>query len=327
MSEPLVWILLIVIAALIALLLIRDKPLRKKVAAFFQGIGRSFQRARLRRKIKSGQAAQEEILRRLGQAAWKAGHKPETSAEAVRELTALEEMIKAKNEDVERLEAETARIRQAQTEFLESQKARIREREEKTRPPREELGRLRTKLQEVESGIGKAEKAVREAEAERRRAEGEIAKIEADASLPPDRKQAREAELRTLVQAASQNFAAGESSLPPLREERAALNKSMAELQAILDDAAREIGRWTDEQKEKTKATDAQASDLAKKIAGVKSEVRDLTKKEDPRWAALGRDVLGRRTGDPSLTALYAEFDKLDQNLRGVEERLKTLRK
>ena len=327
MSGTFVLILLIVILGLVAVILIRDKPLRDKVLAFFHGIGKKVTRLRLQQKIKSGQRAKDGALQRLGQAAWKGGHKPETAAEAVRELGLLDDAIKAKNGEIEKNEAEAARIKQAQAEFVESQKAKIKEQEDKARPHREELTRVQANLREVESRISEVEKILRDAETELRRADGDLAKTDADASLTPDQKQVRNAESRARAQAAVQQKTAAEPKLAPLRGEQAALKKTCAEIQATIDGYTQAIRRLADEQKEKTRVADAQTADLAKKDHALRSEIKDLEKKEEPHWTALGRDIHGRRIDDSALTVLYAEIDNLDRNMRDIEERLKSLEK
>ena len=165
------WVLLLVVAALIAGLLIRDKALRNKIAAGLKKLKKKWIRARLRGKIKKGQRTLDEALQRLGQAAWKAGHRPEESAEAVRELDVLDETIRAKNDEIEKIEAEAAGTKQAQADFLQSQKAGIDKQVEAARPYREELSGRQARLKEVELALGDAAKTATGAETEIRTAE------------------------------------------------------------------------------------------------------------------------------------------------------------
>ena len=110
-------------------------------------------------------------MQRLGQAAWKAGHRPEGSGEAVRELDALNETIRAKNDEIEKIDVEAARTKQVQADFLQSQKARIDKQVEAARPHREELSGRQARLKEVELALGDAQKTVTVAETEMRTAE------------------------------------------------------------------------------------------------------------------------------------------------------------
>jgi chromosome segregation ATPase len=154
------WVLILVVVALIAGLLIRDKALRNKIAAGLNKLKKRWIRARLRGKIKKGQRTLSEALPRLGQAAWKAGHRPEAAAEAFRELDALHETIRTKNSEIEKIELEAAGTKQVQADFLQSQKARIDKQVEAARPHREELSGRQARLKEVELALGDAEKTV-----------------------------------------------------------------------------------------------------------------------------------------------------------------------
>jgi len=178
------WVLLLVVAALIAGLLIRDKALRNKIAAGLKKLKKKWMRARLRGKIRKGQRTLDEALQRLGQAAWKAGRRPKESAEAVRELDVLHETIRAKNDEIEKIEVEAARTKQVQADFLQSQKARIDKQVEAARPHREELSGRQARLKEIELALGDAEKTLTGAEKDIRTAEKasimeEAAKIQA----------------------------------------------------------------------------------------------------------------------------------------------------
>ena len=165
------WVLLLVVVALIAGLLLRDKALRNKFAAGFKKLKNKWIRARLRGKIKKAQRTLDEASQRLGQAAWKAGHRPATSAEAIKELNVLHETIQAKNDEIAKIDAEAAGTKQVQAEFLQSQKARIDKQVEAARPHREELSERQAKLKEVALALDDAEKTMTGADSEIRTAE------------------------------------------------------------------------------------------------------------------------------------------------------------
>ena len=165
------WVLLLVVVALVAGLLIRDKALRDKVAAGLNNLKKKWIRARLRGKIKKGQRTLDEALKRLGQAAWTAGHRPEASAEAVRELSVLHETIQAKKDEIAKIEAEAAETKQLQAEFSKSQKARIDKQVEAAQPHRDELSARQARLKEVALALDDAEKIVTGADSEIRTAE------------------------------------------------------------------------------------------------------------------------------------------------------------
>jgi chromosome segregation ATPase len=319
-------ILLLVVAALVAVLLIRDKALRDKAVAVLGKIKKMFTRMRLKHKIKAGQRATEEAFRKLGQEAWKAGHKPETAAEILRELGTLDATIKAKATETEKAEAEEARIKQGQAQFLEGQKAKIAAQEEAARPHREETARQKAKLRDIEGRLAEAEKSARAADAERLRAENDLAAIQNDPAVPADQKAVRLTDTRMKIAVQIQQKAAAEAQLGPLGEQRASMNATIAHVQSILDGYDKVLADLANEQKEKTRAADAAAAELTKKKSGLRAEIEETEKKRHPHWTALGRDLSARRIDDPALTPFYAEIDRLERNLQDLENRLRALK-
>lgn len=319
------WVLLLVVAALIAGLLIRDKALRNKVGAVLQKLRKKWSRARLRGKIKKGRRTLDEALKRLGQEAWKTGHRPEASAGALRELDALHETIRAKNAEIEKIEAEAARTKKVQAEFLQSQKVRIDEQVEAARPHREELSRRQARLKEVELALGDTEKIVTGAEMEIRTAEKELAGIEADPAMEAGRKQTCLAETRNKIEALIRKKAASADRVAPLRGEKASIMEAAAKVQAILDGYDKTIKGLGDELGEKMRAFETLITDMDKKKCGLKAEIDETEKKKHPHWAALGEKLNEKRVDDPALAAIYTEIDGIDKTIREHEARHKDL--
>jgi chromosome segregation ATPase len=319
------WVLLLVVVALIAGLLIRDKALRNKIAAGLKKLKKKWIRARLRGKIKKGQRTLDEALQRLGQAAWKAGHRPEAAAEAVRELDVLHETIRAKNDEIEKIEVEAAGTKQVQADFLQSQKARIDKQVEAARPHREELSGRQARLKEVEIALSDAEKTVTGAETEIRTAEKELARIEADAAMEASRKQACLAETRNKIEALIRKKADSADRVAPLRAEKAAIMEAAAKVQAILDGYDKAIEGLGDELSEKMRTSEALVAEMDKKKSGLKAEIDETEKKKHPHWAALGKRLNEKRVDDPALASIYAEIDGIDKTIRENEARHKDL--
>ena len=319
------WVLLLVMAALIAGLLIRDKALRNKIAAGLKKLKKKWIRARLRGKIKKGQRTLDEALQRLGQEAWKAGHRPEASAEAVRELDALHETIRSKNDEIEKIEVEATGTKQVQADFLQSQKARIDEQVEAARPHREELSGRQARLKEVELALGDAEKTATGVETEIRTAEKELAGIEADAAMEAGRKQIGLAETRNKIEALIRKKADSADRVAPLRAEKASIMESAAKVQAILDGYDKAIEGLGDELIEKMRTSEALVAEMDKKKSGLKAEIDRTEKKKRPYWIDLGKKLNEKRVDDPALASLYAEIDGIDKTIRENEARHKDL--
>jgi len=319
------WVLLLVVAALIAGLIIRDESLRKKIVGVFNKLKKKWTRARLRGKIEREQRAQNEALKRLGQAAWKAGHKLRTPVETIQELEALHETIRAKNAEIEKIEAEAARAKQIQSDFLKSQKAKIEAQAEAARPHREELSRRQARLKEVELALVEIEKIVTGAEAEIRTAEKELAGIEADTAMEAGRKQAGLTETRNKIEALIRKKADAADRAAPLRGEKASIMEAEAKVQAILDGYDKTGKALGDELGEKTRVVEASMADMDKKKAGLKAEIDKAEKKKDPHWAVLGKKLNEKRIDDPALAAIYTEIDGIDKTIREHEARHKDL--
>jgi chromosome segregation ATPase len=319
------WVLLLVVVALIAGFLIRDKALRNKIADVLKKLKKKWTRARLRGKIKKGQRALDEALQRLGQAAWKAGHRPAASAEAVRELDVLHETIRAKNDEIAKIEVEAARTKQDQADFLQSQKAAIDKQVEAARPHREELSGRQARLKELDLALGDAEKTVTSAETEIRTSEKELAGIEADATIETGQKQARRAELRSKIGASIQKKADSADRVAPLRAEKASIVETAAKIQAIIDGYDKAITGLGDEQSEKVRTSEALMAEMDKKKSGLKAEIDEIEKKKQPHWVALGKKLNEKRVDDPALASIYAEIDGIDKTIRENEARHKDL--
>ncbi len=319
------WVLLLVVAALIAGLLIRDKALRNKIAAGLKKLQKKWIRARLRGKIKKGQRALDEALPRLGQAAWKAGHRPEASTEAVKELDVLHETIRAKNDEIEKIEVEAARTKQDQADFLQSQKAKIDKQVEEAQPHREELSGRQARLKEVDLALGDAEKTGAGAETEIRTAEKELAGIEADAAIDAGRKQARRAEIRNKIEALIRKKADSADRAAALRAEKASIVETAAKVQTVLDGYDKAIKGLGDELSEKTRTSEALMAEMDKKKSGLKAEIDETEKKKQPHWVALGKTLNEKRVDDPALASIYAEIDGIDKTIRENEARHKGL--
>lgn len=319
------WVLLLAVVALIAGFLIRDKALRNKIAAGLKKLQKKWIRARLRGKIKKGQRALDEAVQRLGQAAWKAGHRPEASTEAVKELDVLHETIRAKNDEIEKIEAEAAGTKQVQADFLQSQKARIDKQVEAARPHREELSGRQARLKEVDLALDDAEKTVTGAETEIRAAEKELAGIGADAAIEVDRKEARRAETRNKIGALIQKKADSADLVAGLRAEKASIMEAAAKVQAILDGYDKAIMGLGDELSEKMRTSEALVAEMDKKKSGLKAEIDETEKKKRTHWVALGKRLNEKRVDDPALASIYAEIDRIDKTIRENEARHKDL--
>ena len=319
------WVLLLVVVALIAGLLVRDKALRNKIAAVLKKLQKKWTRARLRGKIKKGKRALDEALQRLGQTAWNAGHRPEASTEAIKELDMLHETIRAKNDEIAKIEVEAARTKQDQADFLQSQKAGIDKQVEAARPHREELSGRQARLKELDLALGDAEKTVTSAETEIRTSEKELAGIEADATIEAGQKQARRAELRSKIGALIQKKADSADRMAPLRAEKASIVEAAAKIQAIIDGYDKAITGLGNEQSEKVRTSEALLAEMDKKKSGLKAEIDEIEKKKQPHWAALGKKLNENRVDDPALASIYAEIDGINRTIRENEARHKDL--
>jgi chromosome segregation ATPase len=319
------WVLLIVVVALVAGLLIRDKALRNKVAAGLNKLKKKWIRARLRGKIKKGQRTLDEAMKRLGQAAWTAGYRPEASGEAVRELNVLHETIQAKNDEIAKIEAEASGTKQVQAEFLQSQKARIDKQVEAARPHRDELSGRQARLKEVAHALDDTEKTMTGAESEIRTAEKELAGIEADAAMEAGRKQACLTETRNKIESSIRKKADAADRGTPLRAEKASIMEAAAKVQAIIDGYDKAIKGLGDELSEKIRTSEAQVAEMDKKKSALKAEIDETEKKKHPHWAALGKTLNEKRVDDPALASIYAEIDGIDKTIRENEARHKDL--
>lgn len=321
------WLLIGLIGALVILLLIRDKALRRGLKNSFLSARRRVQRARLESRIKRETKEREKALNALGQKAWSIGIKLESAADILKSIQALEQKKKGSLKESAGIDSEMEKLQDAHAEYRKSQEEKIKEQEEKKNPHAEHLSQTNESLKQAEADLSHIEKEIRAADKERTEAEKEITKIEENIQLSSEIKQNKIEELKTKVFEMTKKKEDLEVKRPSIEEQKSRLLQQKANDQNKIKEFDQAITAFHEEEKERQKVFEKEQKEWQKKKDVLIKKNKEMEEEKQPLFTQLGKALFEQRVESPELDDIYTRIETIDKAVQEVEEKRKELGK
>ena len=152
------WLLLIIIVFLVVVIFIRDKGIREAVKNLFLRVKKKIHVARIKSKINKENEKKNELLRNLGEEAWRKSVDTGFVIEEKNKVDNLSAEKTSTDAEIERLNGEIETHKKSGDDFSKKQETLIKEQEEKLAPLEKELSRVKKDLHDWEKDLNEKEK-------------------------------------------------------------------------------------------------------------------------------------------------------------------------
>ncbi len=315
-------ILILIIIALVAVLLIRDKKIRSKVKGFFSLVGRKIKNARIKSKIEKEEKEVIELMIKLGEKGFENRVYPENTEEVIgnikKERVIIEKFDKALSDNEKKIE----NLKSENEIFVSLKKSDI-EKEEKVKDPVEKkykdvsrlVSDLRKESEENEKKIAKIGKNMEKAEAE-------INRLSKDELLDPDERTGRrdreEKNLEELKEELSERTMR-EAAIPA---ELSTLEKEESDLKLKLDIFEKNIEKLKNELKETEKKHEEKISELVKEKGHFTAEKTKSINTLKGIYEKLGNVFDKERPDNNDLSVIYIDIDRVRARIKDLQSQI-----
>lgn len=321
------WLLIGLVGALLILLLIRDKALRRSLKNVFSRARRRVKKGRLEGRIKKESKGKDSALVDLGEKAWSTGVKLEAASDVINDLQTLERKSKEHVKEVEAVEKEIEKLQNSHDEYRKNQDEKIKLQEEAKSPYVEHLNQTKDSLGETEADLSHIEREIRASEKEKNDAQKEITKIEENTKLSDEIKKIKIEELNAKVFEMTKKKEELSEKQPAIEEQKAKLDQQKVKDQEKIKEFDKEIAALREEDKERQKAYEKEMKQWQKKKDTLLEKNKEIEKQEQPLFARMGKIFNEQRIKDPALADIYSRIDAIDKAVQEYETRLSELEK
>lgn len=315
-------ILILIIIALVAILLIRDKKIRGKVKGFFTLIGRKIKNARINSKIEKEEKGLSEFIAKLGSKSFEKRLFPENSEEIIEKIKEERGIVEKFESAFDDTEKKIEKLKSEHEIYVSLKKSEI-DKEEKIKDPVEnrfkELSRiisdLKKESEDNEKKIIKAGKGIEKAQAE-------LDRLMKDELLDPEERQGRkEREEETLAELEKElsDRTMKEASIPG---ELSVLEKEAADLKLKLDVFEKSISRLEDEYKETEKRHNDKIGELVKEKGHFAAEKTKSNNSLRNIYEDLGKILDKERPDNNDLSVIYIDIDRCRDRIKDLRSQL-----
>ena len=315
-------ILILIIVALVAVLLIRDKKIRDKVKGFFSLIGKKIKNARIKSKIEKEEKEITELIGKLGQKGYEDDLFPAGSDKLIETIKKEKGIMDKLGRALAETEKKIDDLK-AEFEIFASLKRSDIEKEEKVKAPVEkkfkEVSRL---VSDLKRESGDNEKKITKIGRGIEKVEAELEKISGDGLLDPEEKRARtDREEKTLADLKEElsGITMREAAIPG---ELSILEKEEIDLKLKLDVFEKSINRLESEFSDAEKKHDGKIGQLVKEkghLAGEKAKSENVL---TGIYGELGKVYDKERPDNKDLSVIYIDIDRARERIKNLRAQL-----
>ena len=110
--------------------------------------------------------------------------------------------------------------------------------------------------------------------------------------------------------------------LDSLNGNRPDLEKTVGEIRGKVDECDGKIGKLKDEQKSRTKESEAQKGSFLKKKGNLVARGNEFDRQIRSLFEKMGKEVNKKRIENDSLTLLYSQIDAIDQIIKDLKKQI-----
>jgi len=324
MASWVFWLLIFIIVFLVAVILIRDKGIREAVKNLFLRLKKKIRMARIKSKINKENEKKVEILRNLGEEAWKKGIVADLAFEEKGKVDELTAEKKRTETEIEKRNAEIDTQKKALDAFTKKQETLIKEQEEKLEPLEKEFSRVKKELHDWEKDANEKERQIAKLEKKIAAYRQKIEENENDADLSKIEKQQNREEIEKTIGELENNRSQVQQEAESLRSAQPEKAKKTADLEPRIKEFEERIKTLKEKKKTEEKrleeTIDASRSNRNRQV-GQQSE---LQKKLDSLFEKIGERINKKRVESHDLAALYTQIDNQNKIIKDLEKQIKT---
>ncbi len=319
------WLLLCVILLLVTFIFLRDKDLRRRLNAFFFRTKIKFVKMRLQAKLRKEKREKEELLRTMGQKAWKENIFPEKGEKMREELNKLErekENIKEALEEINsKIGTFTFNLEESKLEYEE----KLKKLEEEKVPHKENLNEVKEKEKVLDLKMDQIQKAKKEAEKKINAAEKQIKNIDKNQSLPEEEKSLKKEDIEKDIKDAKQMKEQSNDDLHGLKDDEKEVQREREKIEEHINVLEKTRKKIEEEEKKQKHQFQKEIKEWESNRERLREKLRHVTVKKDPLFENLGRNLDKLRLEHDGLLIFYSQIDRANQRILELEEQINSL--
>jgi len=325
-SNLIVWILLIVVLALVAFILIRDRRARQWLISLFKKAGNRIKRARINSKIDKLNENVRDLVINLGRETWKRHLMPEKS-ENVRRL--ISESLKKKSESDSGMEEINGKLDKINREFKRNEKTkddRIGDLKRKKEPFEKKYKEYKDKRNDFEKMERSLEKGILRLKNSIEKEKKTLLELAEDKLLDSEERDFRQRRSEESLKAAEIELSNSNKELPEVKNKISALSEQIGSAESEIKKFEGNAEKIEEEFEEVRKKSDELKKELMTEKGRVAAGLSEVKKRLDSDFFLLGDLAVKVRPDDNSLSKLFAEIDSNSEKINNLKKELETLR-
>ena len=319
------WFFLCIIALLIFFIFLRDKSLRQRLNLFFSRAKRRLIKMRLQARLKRENRKKEELIKELGQEAWKESVSVPKSEKITTELNSLETKENASQKDLEEAELKIDKLESQYNTTLKKFDDQIQKTENEIKPQREKMAEAREKEKLTELSLIKKQKDMEYAEKILDAEEKAAKEIKTSTKLSTKEKNTKKKEVSENVKNLEKKKEKTRTELQTLRENKSALEKTVEKFQKKIIELENKIKKIEKEKREQTRVFQKEIKEWKKVKEKSQKKIKDIERQKEPLFESLGKNIDEHRIDNKKLAAFYTQIDRTNRRIKEVEENIKNL--
>ncbi len=319
------WFLLCIIALLTFFIFLRDKSMRQRLNLFFSRAKRRLVKIRLQARLKREIRKKEELIRELGQNAWKENVSVEKSEKIVKELKSLEAQELASHKDLEEAEMKTDKLENQFNALLKKHEDQIQKTVEEINPIKDKMAEAKEKEKLAELSLIQQQKDMEYAEKILDSEERAAKDIKGSAKLSAEEKEARKKESTENIKNLEKKKEKTRSELKALREKKTALEKEIENYQKKIIECENRIKKVEKEKRENTRISQKEIKEWKRSKEKSQKKIKDIERNKEPLFDGLGKIIDEHRVENKKLAPFYSQIDRINRRIKEVQENIKNL--
>jgi chromosome segregation ATPase len=322
------WFMLVIIVVLAAIILTRDKGVRRAIKKIFLRIKKEIHGARIKAAISKEKGKLADLWEKLGEKLWERGlhidSQDENLHEIKMELERLEHEEIHLSREIAVVQAEIEKTDRAFEQFKGERETAVTQQENLKNPGIEELNRLKKELSDIEKAAHEKVKLKSKVEKKLAAHKKKIEEIRLDSDLAKIEKKMKTEEIEKKMETLNREIRELTEELAPLYEKKGDPEKAAAEIEPKIARYDEKIHSLKEELKSGHKEYNRKNREQLKKKGNLLGKKNQVDRQKRIRFQRLGK--LGyrktNRVEDEAFTRLYSEIHRVEEGIRDLEGRL-----
>lgn len=319
------WLLICIILLLVIFIFLRDRDLRRRLDNFFFGAKKRFIKLRLQVKLRKEKRLRQEILKELGENAWKEKAGLNEDNGVWKKLNLLEDRKKVLQKELREVEAKIAELN------LSSQKTKEKFEEGRSRIEKEKFV-LSGKISELNSRKSEIIKDI----ADKNQKSGNIAseinllreqliELEKNKKANKDIKQLSKVNQEERIKELQGKKQAIESEIKENLEEKEKLEKESSKFNGEMKELENNYFELKENESNQIQRINNELKEWEKEKNKLLKSIDENKKQKHPLFVELGKTLEKTREEYDSFVVFYSQLDRVNKSIQEIEIKLKEL--